>query len=181
MTEASVKLYKLAKKHGLDPFDIDPINQTRIYLEEAVDDIGSVLDLTEFAGRYPGTWSLPVCNASSWGKSWNWDYTTPEYQKTKRHYPPFIGKPDTRPSEGENSHPPCFCGKSFSTLSGVVNSRCTGSPEETVAWAKAAGMYDFKTFQTRCKKALEEKTFLWPPDVESISFPGKEMFIVRRP
>ena len=84
MTEASVKLYQLAKKHSIDPFDIDPINQTTIFLAEAVENVGSMIDLAELAGRYPGTWSLPVCNTSIWGKAWNWDYMTVESRSRER-------------------------------------------------------------------------------------------------
>ena len=50
---------------------------------------------------------------------------------------------------------------------------------ETEAWANAAGMKDFLTFTGRCRVVLNERDFVWPEGVTSISYgPG---YVINKP
>lgn len=75
-------------------FDFDQVAGTSAFLAESFTQEN--VDLAAQVGRYPGTWTLPVCDASTWGARWNWDYT-----KNKN------------PQEGDSTetHPPCLCGE----------------------------------------------------------------------
>ena len=103
ITEASAKTYRLAKNvttgFGLDPFNFDAAkgsNNTLLYLSTGSDLLGD--NGKGMGGRYPGSWTLPVCDASTWGAGWNYDFIT-------------HGAKDKR---DDTEHPPCLCGKSIS-------------------------------------------------------------------
>ena len=107
ITEASAKTFRLARKTGRDPFNFDSIMITHTFLEEVVIDNGTNIDLINEAGRYPGSWTVPVCDTSTWGMDWNWDYTDPKYgdKDWLSTIPGYQG-------EGRALyHPPCLCGK----------------------------------------------------------------------
>ncbi|KAL8901203.1 MAG: hypothetical protein Q9192_000680 [Flavoplaca navasiana] len=98
ITEASAKTYQLTKNsttgYGLDPFNFDAAkgaNSTLFYIANGSELLGP--EGKGMGGRYPGSWTLPVCNASKWGDSWNFDYTSGHRNRR-----------DIR------EHPPCFCG-----------------------------------------------------------------------
>ena len=95
VTRASALSYKTMKAAGLNPFNFSQIEGTRSFIEQTLTQTDGVIDLTKSAGRYPGSWTLPVCNASWWGRSWNWNYAD---NKNLR--------------KSITTHPPCLCGKS---------------------------------------------------------------------
>ena len=88
IVEASARTYVFSKKNSLDPFNFDAGSATVKFLTNLGSGVAA-LDLRNAAGKLPGSWTLPVCNASTWGKNWNWDYTA---------------------REDGGSHPPCLCG-----------------------------------------------------------------------
>ena len=97
ITESSARSYRLMKAKQPDKvFDFDQVAGTGAFLAESFTQ--NNVDLGAQVGRYPGTWTLPVCDASTWGARWNWDYT-----KNKN------------PKEGDKTmtHPPCLCGEWF--------------------------------------------------------------------
>ncbi|KAL8879142.1 MAG: hypothetical protein Q9192_008295 [Flavoplaca navasiana] len=94
VTEASAKSYRAMKAIGQDPFHFNQTTGTSQFLATAFTSGEGNVDLSEYAGRFPGSWTLPVCDASTWGKAWNWDYTGEEN--------------DIR--ESPRTHPPCLCG-----------------------------------------------------------------------
>ena len=55
-------------------------------------------DLKGKGGRYPGSWTLPVCDAGTWGKEWNFYYNATTTDATSDDDP--------------DHHPPCLCGES---------------------------------------------------------------------
>ena len=68
VTEASAKSYRLMKAMGMDPFNFTQINGTAEFLTQAFTPGASPLgendkDLSDLVGRYPGSWTLPVCDA----------------------------------------------------------------------------------------------------------------------
>ena len=101
------------------------------------------------AGKYPGSWSLPVCNASTWGQKWNVNY-------------------ENHGASGGSI--PCFCGKShgMSTNLAKFNASLGERGQETAAWAKAAGMDGFETYSYRCTHVLRGKCFQWPSNMTDI-------------
>ena len=150
-------------------FDFDQVAGTAAFLTESL--TGDGTDLTKQVGRYPGTWTLPVCDASTWGASWNSDYTN------------ITDRNDAR----INTHPPCLCGKSTTMAqNAAVPIRVLAGPQgsETNAWAAAAGMTGFETFWYLCTDALEDKNFQWPEGVTEVKYPtndGKNEYTVRKP
>lgn len=68
----------------------------------------SGIELVNQAGRYPGSWTLPVCDASVWGKNWHWDYTSEDYKDSDKF---ALVSADIATSEKQRTHPPCLCGK----------------------------------------------------------------------
>ncbi len=110
MTEASAKTFRLAKQNGSDPFNWTSIDRTRTYLEEVIKDNGSTIDLIEGAGRYPGSWTLPVCDTSTWGEKWNWDYTSDDYKTADRNPAAYVSA-NFKNSKIQTTHPPCMCGE----------------------------------------------------------------------
>ena len=105
--EASAKSYQLAKRNGKDRFNVTGQIGTELFLSEAVVDNGTTIALTGQAGRYPGSWTLPVCDGSSWGKSWNWDYTSDKYKHSEDA---ALTAADINTSMKQKTHPPCLCG-----------------------------------------------------------------------
>lgn len=95
VTKASALSYQAMKDAGLDPFNFSPIAGLQSFIDQVTRQVNGSVDLAQFAGQYPGSWTLPVCNASWWGKAWNWDYAQ--------------NKDDVRGST--QTHPPCICGK----------------------------------------------------------------------
>ncbi|KAI9703553.1 MAG: hypothetical protein M1836_007323 [Candelina mexicana] len=94
VTEASAKTYRSNKKYRLDPFNFNHTSDTTTWLQPLFEKgEGNRSDLSDQVARFPGSWTLPVCDASTWGSKWNWDYT--------QHPQPF-GNLET--------HPPCICG-----------------------------------------------------------------------
>ncbi len=67
MTEASAKSYRSMKAMGQDPFHFNQTTGTSQFLANAFTAGEGNLDLSEYAGRFPGSWTLPVCDASTWG------------------------------------------------------------------------------------------------------------------
>ena len=98
IAEGSAKTYQLAKEntlHGLDPFNFSGTLGTERFLATLNSSKGP--NLNGRGGHYPGSWTLPVCNASYWGLDWNFNYNvniTPEASDYNR-----------------DEHPPCICGK----------------------------------------------------------------------
>lgn len=193
MTEASAKGYQLAKANGtIDPFNITGQIGTQTFLTAAVNDDSDRFPLLNQAGRYPGSWTLPVCNASTWGKSWNWDYTTAEYDrsywnpdyKTKRV---IASSGVVGTSKSRRTRPPCLCGMIYPTLtshyliSPVLIEYLGEMGKETDAWTKAAGLQDFQTFRERCKGALERSDFQWPAGLTEVTYTGPSNYTIRKP
>ncbi|KAL8881227.1 MAG: hypothetical protein Q9198_001527 [Flavoplaca austrocitrina] len=139
VTEASTRTYRLAKAKGQDPFNYNRTQGISDFLIDAFspdkDRQNQGQDLSKDFGRFPGSWTLPVCHASTWGKAWNWDYT---------------GK-DNEIRESGVTHPPCICDQA-SRLTHICELGPLGL--ETYDWAKAAGLSGFETFWYRCKKEL---------------------------
>ena len=106
VTEASAKTYRVARQHEIaDPFNVSEADSTNLFLEDSIKGNGSAVGLVDGAGRFPGSWTLPVCDTSTWGESWNWDYNSTEYQIKG------VGQ--------DTSHPPCLCGKASSLKSNL--------------------------------------------------------------
>ncbi|KAL8911471.1 MAG: hypothetical protein Q9172_007668 [Xanthocarpia lactea] len=167
VTEASARTYRLAKKMGRDPFNYNQTLGISDFLINAFSPGEDRQDLSEDFGRFPGSWTLPVCDASTWGKAWNWDYT---------------GE-DNKIRESGVTHPPCMCDQA-SRLTDI----CELGPLalETYDWAKAAGLSGFETFWHRCKKALTttRPLFEWPENVTFIDYPtndGDEVHKIEKP
>ncbi|KAL8849435.1 MAG: hypothetical protein Q9221_005607 [Calogaya cf. arnoldii] len=210
VTEASAKSYRAMKAIGQDPFNFNQTAGTSQFLATAFTGGEGNPDLSEFAGRFPGSWTLPVCDASTCGKAWNWDYTGE--------------KNDIRKSV--HTHPPCLCGKAllyplpsvcylelrippmppFVTLITDIRAKsgnshlppripyshpadtCATGPNglETYDWAKAAGLSGFETFWHRCNYALRDKryNFQWPEGVTFVDYPadtGNKDFKLKKP
>lgn len=55
------------KAIGQDPFHFNQTTGTSQFLTTAFTAGEGNVDLSEFAGRFPGSWTLPVCDASTWG------------------------------------------------------------------------------------------------------------------
>lgn len=75
--EGSAQTYQLAirSKGELNPFNYEGAwNGTRA-AELTLATEWFNRDLKGKGGRYPGSWTLPVCNTLDWGKRWNYDYT----------------------------------------------------------------------------------------------------------
>lgn len=144
--------------YGLDPFNLNATAASVNFLSSIANgsDINGE-DGRGMGGRYPGSWTLPVCNASIWGSLWNYDYTT-KYKYRREYY----------------EHPPCFCGKFRQAPSSKTLNKDPGEGgSETAKWATAAGLNHFDTFYDRCKKALTGtadfgKRFNWPNGVTSV-------------
>ena len=62
--------------------------------------------LTE-GGAYPGSWTLPVCDTSTWGAKWNWDYNKTDYWNLE-----YTNLEDLTVRQAV-THPPCMCGTSW--------------------------------------------------------------------
>ena len=101
MVEASARTFRHARMGGLpNPCNVSEADLTTSFVREVVlnstvagaNNSQSSLNLDNVAGRYPGSWTLPVCDTSTWGGKWNWDYTK-------------------KGVEFQDSHPPCLCGK----------------------------------------------------------------------
>ena len=80
----------MSKSASLDPFNFSQSAGTQHFLKETFKWTDGQSDLTRYAGRYPGSWTLPVCHASTWGKSCNWDYANGGYEKSPITHPPCI-------------------------------------------------------------------------------------------
>ncbi|KAL8688563.1 MAG: hypothetical protein Q9218_005561 [Villophora microphyllina] len=168
VTEASTESYRLTKKNNtkpnrafVDPFNLTGVVGTQTFLMEAFNDNGTNIALIDQAGRYPGSWTLPVCDASTWGESWNWDYNRPDWNNDYTN--PSTGDFGTSPKH--QSHPPCICGENGS---------------ESDAWAKAAGMQDFGTFRVNCERVLSRDDFKWPDWVTEVSSTGSNNFTIKQ-
>ncbi|KAL8903537.1 MAG: hypothetical protein Q9171_007371 [Xanthocarpia ochracea] len=167
VTEASARTYRLAKEMGRDPFNYHQTLGISDFLINALSPGEGRQDLSKDFGRFPGSWTLPVCDASTWGKAWNWDYT---------------GEDNKIRGSGV-THPPCMCEKA---------SRLTDIYElgplalETYDWAKAAGLSGFETFWHRCKKTLTtiRPRFEWSENVTFVDYPtndGDEVHKIEKP
>lgn len=55
------------KAIGQDPFNFNQTAGTTRFLAEAFTGGERNPDLSEHVGRFPGSWTLPVCDASTWG------------------------------------------------------------------------------------------------------------------
>ena len=113
VTEASAKSYRLAKPRGHDPFNVTGKFGTQLFLSAAVESDGSIPLLNQ-ARRYPGSWTLPVCDSSTWGKNWNWDYTSDDYKKRDQF---ALVAADFQSSKKQKTHPPCLCGMAVTLAS----------------------------------------------------------------
>ena len=67
VTEATAKSYRAMKAIGQDPFNFNQTTGTARFLATAFTAGEGNTDLSEYAGRFPGSWTLPVCDASTWG------------------------------------------------------------------------------------------------------------------
>ena len=69
VTEASAKSYRLMQAMGRDPFNFTQVDGTAEFLTKALTpgstDLEGDTDLSNFVGRYPGSWTVPVCNAGN--------------------------------------------------------------------------------------------------------------------
>ena len=142
---SSANIYRQAISLGPDPFDLSGSELSNKYLNHLTEDPSSLRDS---GGRYPGTWTIPVCNAGDWGDRWNQDYTK---------------------SHDRHSSPPCFCAMLFNRRYG--SGKLT-KPEqdglETGSWAIAAGLQNFGTFQLRCWSDLKGN-FPWLLGINSVN------------
>ncbi|KAL8925035.1 MAG: hypothetical protein Q9208_003719 [Pyrenodesmia sp. 3 TL-2023] len=67
VTEASAKSYRLMKEIHQDPFNFNHTLGTAAYLAKAFTAGENNTDPSALVGRSPGSWTLPVCDASTWG------------------------------------------------------------------------------------------------------------------
>ena len=104
VTEAFAKSYRLMKATSQDLFNFDHIAGTRSFLEEAFRQNNESVDITQLAGRYSGSWTLPVCDSSTWGKSWNWNYVEDNSLRARGLIGELLGS-------RSDTHSPCLCGK----------------------------------------------------------------------
>ena len=92
--KGSANTYLLAQRvrqshPDINIFNISSANITNYFVNSTAPDL---LGGFANAGRYPGSWTLPVCNMSTWGNPhWNWNY------EGGKNWP--------------DSHPPCLCGE----------------------------------------------------------------------
>ncbi|KAL8774221.1 MAG: hypothetical protein Q9209_000972 [Squamulea sp. 1 TL-2023] len=81
VTEGSAKTFLLAKNNG-DPnlpeaFDPFNVNSTLLFNALRKSKLGpNEVSQDSQAGKYPGSWTIPVCNASTWGALWNFHFTS---------------------------------------------------------------------------------------------------------
>lgn len=112
MTEASAKTYRLAKnlryaqpQFRAQPFDLSANTTSQAFLTDVVQSLNGK-NLQNMAGKLPGSWSLPVCDGSTWGGQWNYNInqseTIPRYT---------FGYPSW--AKWSKGSPPCICGKSL--------------------------------------------------------------------
>ena len=128
------------------------------------------IDSKNLYGRLPGSWTLPVCDISGYGKGWNLNYEQPQPQSRVDLSFPGASSTENLP------HPPCMCGMSSLLISLLLTS--VSKPNnfpgpngvETEGWAKAAGMLRFDTFYDRCQRVLLHGDFQWPVGVDSVSY-----------
>lgn len=141
MTEASARTYRFNKQRGGDPFSFNHAVDTDEFLMKSVRRSGDP-PLSDKVGRYPGSWTLPVCDASTWGyvhrSNPNIDQRAPYieqpeegtrckgistavllYARTSADLVSFRSArwnwdyTKTPPPFGKfETHPPCICGKS---------------------------------------------------------------------
>ena len=109
VTEACAKTYQLAKslqlqQPDINPFDLTILNATETFLKTTF--TGECRDIASCAGRLPGSWTLPVCNTSTWGNPWNFDYMHKNYSSEQKVI--LYGSPIGATPGG---HPSCMCGK----------------------------------------------------------------------
>ena len=105
ISEASAKTYRLAKNvTTLDAFHLSGANLTTAFLDQTVNSRNST-QLFNQAGRYPGSWTFPVCDASTWGSKWNFDYMKNDYWNIKEY-----ATYDDLTLRQAVTHPPCMCG-----------------------------------------------------------------------
>ena len=65
---------------------------------------GVALSFNTSYGRFPGTWTLPVCDITGYGAHWNLDYVNrPQDQQAA------IGI--FKVPQGPLPYPPCMCGE----------------------------------------------------------------------
>ncbi|KAL8750925.1 MAG: hypothetical protein Q9199_006756 [Rusavskia elegans] len=104
VTEASAKSYRLAKRKAIEPFNVTGAIGTETFLAEAVKDNGTKIALLNQAVRYPGSWKLPIYDASTWDQGWNWDYRSSDWDNDYT-----AGDFGTSPKH--QTHPPYLCGE----------------------------------------------------------------------
>ena len=96
ITEASARTYRTAKATpGLDPFNFDTTTGTAAFINITYNSNSTTVDdvpILDLKGRYPGTWTLPVCDAGTWGKAWNWDFINSTVTKEIQLLPCLCGK-----------------------------------------------------------------------------------------
>ncbi|KAL8924489.1 MAG: hypothetical protein Q9172_002654 [Xanthocarpia lactea] len=142
ITEASTSNYRVGKAApGLFHFRFDEVEKTSIFINKTYNGEKPV-NINELAGRYPDTWTVPVCDTSTWGAAWNWD---------------FINKKQPILEYGRQGKQlmPCLCGDH-----GL----------DTAAWIRAAGMLDFDTYYDTCQALLTWSGFgfQWPESVHTV-------------
>lgn len=82
VTEALARSYRLPKNQSHDPFNVIGQIGTQLLLSATVVNDGQNISLVNQAGRYPASSTLLVCDSSTWGTEWNWDYTEDQYRKS---------------------------------------------------------------------------------------------------
>ena len=115
-TEGSARTYRLLKLNdSLNPFEYNDTVLTQRVLFEAtnntqLNDTGAIdLSFKTSYGRFPGSWTLPVCDISGYGGHWNFDFVN-KTQNQETAMGPF------RVPKGPLPHPPCMCGKAVSSF-----------------------------------------------------------------
>ena len=159
VTEASARSYRAAKKQQQGQPDFNPFTAfngseaIQDYILDAVQANGKI-DLRQSAGHYPGSWTLPICEASTWGQNWNVDYNNTAYNPRKATTGLIFTGHVFDKTGPWATHPPCMCGEK-----GL----------ETAAFAVAAGLDGFRLWYDKCRATLTDKSkFTWPADVTEV-------------
>ncbi|KAG8533909.1 uncharacterized protein KY384_001650 [Bacidia gigantensis] len=128
ITESSAKSYRLAKAHGLDPYNFPGPEGSSLFLSEAYDGPPGDTAITEMACRYPGSWTLPVCDMGTWGAAWNWNYADDKSMREQTY-----------------EFPPCLCGNGDGDMVDWANA--AGLFDFKTFWHRCEEEMEKKNFQ----------------------------------
>ena len=109
MTEGSAATYRLASNasYNLDRFNFDAKATANAFLLDAINN-NAETSLRDRPGRYAGSWTIPVCNTSTWGNRWNYNIKDPQPGSIEISEAVTLAATITRHTKGS---PPCICGK----------------------------------------------------------------------